>query len=270
MPTMSGTTSKYSEDILLTKQLNTTLAIEAKNKYVDRDVEFILSVQSGVSAANTASADVDVQSGGTGTISGVIGSKTTAQPSSGYYIKLQAEGSGSSKILTSGWVNSGALAAASTTATKYFPIQAATGSVSGTNTVTPSASVSGTNVVLSNTNNGIAVIATGGGTAAASVNATSSQAGYMPAGTAIDSKTINAASQSTTAVSYISGVTIPVPASGTNVFTVTLPNGEGDTITMDFEVDSNGNSNITSDDITSTKLNAVLISGDNYRLESEV
>ena len=45
----------------------------------------------------------------------------------------------------------------------------------------------------------------------------------------------------------ITGVELTVPESGTNSFDVTLPNGENDTITLTFEVDSEGNSNVTDD-----------------------
>ena len=45
----------------------------------------------------------------------------------------------------------------------------------------------------------------------------------------------------------IEGVEITAPSSGTNSFYVTLPNGSGDTITLIFTVDSEGNSDITED-----------------------
>ena len=45
----------------------------------------------------------------------------------------------------------------------------------------------------------------------------------------------------------IEGVEITAPESGTNSFYVTLPNGANDTITLTFEVDSEGNSDITDD-----------------------
>lgn len=43
----------------------------------------------------------------------------------------------------------------------------------------------------------------------------------------------------------IEGVELTVPASGTNSFYVTLPNGANDTITLVFIVDTNGNSEVT-------------------------
>lgn len=43
----------------------------------------------------------------------------------------------------------------------------------------------------------------------------------------------------------IEGVQLTAPASGTNSFYVTLPNGANDTITLVFTVDANGNSEVT-------------------------
>ena len=45
----------------------------------------------------------------------------------------------------------------------------------------------------------------------------------------------------------ITSVELTAPSSGTNTFSVTLPNGANDTITLIFTVDSNGNSDITED-----------------------
>lgn len=74
------------------------------------------------------------------------------------------------------------------------------------------------------------------------------------------------------------GVQIPVPVSGTNSFYIQVPNGtttpdptnDSDWITVLLTVDTQGNSELTADSISDTKLSAVLISGDDYMLESEV
>lgn len=76
----------------------------------------------------------------------------------------------------------------------------------------------------------------------------------------------------------LSTITVPVPSSGTNTITIKLPNGitnpstsnEGDWIPITFTVDTQGNSEVTADTITATKLTAGLISGDDYVLMSEV
>ena len=115
-------------DITLVKQTGTVLTVCADQTYVDGDPVFNLSVQGGTTAAGSASADVDVSStqgtaGGTN-ISGVIGTKASSEPSSGYYIRMDATGSGNSQVSTAGWIGAGSMATASASATKYFPIDA--------------------------------------------------------------------------------------------------------------------------------------------------
>lgn len=126
--------SKWTGDVTLTKRTGTKLNLPLTGKYGDREVEFTLGVQSAVAAGDTAAADADVVSGSTagGTnISGVIGQKTTTEPSSGYFIRVDASGSGNSKITSAGWIDTGSLSAAQATATKYFTVNAAGITVSG-------------------------------------------------------------------------------------------------------------------------------------------
>lgn len=94
-----------------------------------------IPIKVGVAAANTASADVNIyttdgNNAGVN-ISGVVGTKTTTEPTSGYYIAMTASGSGNSKVTTAGWFQTGALTTASTTATKYFPITAGSCTIAG-------------------------------------------------------------------------------------------------------------------------------------------
>ena len=95
-----------------------------------------IPITSGVAAANTASADVALSSedgtNGGRNIAGVIGTKATTEPNSGYYIAMTASGSGSSKITTAGWMPAGNLPTASTTSEiKYFPISTGTFEITG-------------------------------------------------------------------------------------------------------------------------------------------
>ena len=238
MPALSNGTA----NITLTKQLDTLLTLSTLGKYVDKNIQFNLGVRSA-SASLTASADSTVEStaaasGGTN-ISGSIGTKTTTEPSSGYFIRVKASGSGSVNVGTTGWVGSGDIQSASADATAFYPITSATFSVAGTNTVTPSASLTGSNVTFSEINNGVSITATGGGTASASASASAALAGYVEAGS-VASATIAAPVNTTTAAKYISGVTIQKPNSGTRSFSVTVPNGDS-TVTFTFSVDSNGN-----------------------------
>jgi len=240
MATLVNGETNWEGEFTLAKQVGTLLSLSTGSNYVDKDIALTLNVQSGAGAAGSASADANVESGGTGNISAVVGSKSTTAPSSGYYLKVGASASGNSQVTTAGWLNTGALGTASDSKTLYFPISVATGSFSGTNTVTPSASVAGNNVTLSNTDNGISVTATGGGTASATASVVSQTAGYVPSGTTFGSGTVNAPSQTTMASTYISGVSLTKPNTGTRSFFITVPNGSS-TQTVTFTVDASGN-----------------------------
>ena len=116
-------------DLTINKKEGTVLTLSTEGKYAETDVSFNIGVKAGATAANTASADITAETtAGTNAtnITSILGSKATSEPSSGYYIRMKASGSGSSKVTTAGWVATGTLAAASTTATKYYPVTAAT------------------------------------------------------------------------------------------------------------------------------------------------
>ena len=231
-------------DITLAKKSGTDLELYTEGSYCSTDVSFSLAVQEGVTSSDSASADVNVSSTSHSVnatnISNIIGTKTTTPPVSGCYLRLEASGSGNSKVTSGGWVDAGSLPTASANATKYFPVTEATASVGGTNTVTPSASLNGSNVTLGNTDNGISVTSVGGGTASASVSATGATDGFAKSGSTLGSGTINATSSTTSTSSFISGVTLTAPSSGTRSFSVTVPNGSS-TQTVTFTVDSSGN-----------------------------
>ena len=95
-----------------------------------------IPITAGVATANTANADItlftDDGSNAGVNIFATLGAKATTEPSSGYYLAFKATGSGSSKVTTAGWFQTGALDAASTTSeTKYYPVATAVYSVSG-------------------------------------------------------------------------------------------------------------------------------------------
>ena len=116
--------TKWTGDVLLDKQLGTTLTLSTDDKFLDKDIELNLSVQSGAGAVTVASTDADVQSDASGrNISSSIGTKSSTQPVSGYYIKLQTSGTGKSTITTAGWLDTGSMGTATATADKYFPIR---------------------------------------------------------------------------------------------------------------------------------------------------
>ena len=111
---------------------------------------------------------------------------------------------------------------AAATASPTVSVNAASGStyvgmvkaavtVAGTNTVTPSATLSKADsyVTWSGEDNGISVTATGGGTASVTATATTSTPGYAPASTQIGSQTLTASSNTTTDTKYITGIKVP-------------------------------------------------------------
>ena len=123
-------TSNGSADVTITKQTGTVLTVLTNEKYCDANHAFNISVQGGTGAANTASADVDVvttagTAGGTN-IGDILGTKTATEPSSGSYIRMDASGSGSSKITGAGWMETGNLPVAQASKTEYFPVSTGT------------------------------------------------------------------------------------------------------------------------------------------------
>ena len=165
--------------------------------------------------ANVVLYTTDGSNAGTN-IKDIVGTAQDTEPNTSGSYYLAFTGSGNSKTTADGWVTAGSFAAASKT--KYFPITAAEGTITGTNTVSPSASLDGTNVTLSDTNNGIYITATGGGTASVTAQANITTAGYLPSGNNLFSAALNASSNTTTATKYISGITLPKAKS----FAVTL------------------------------------------------
>lgn len=138
---------------------------------------------------------------------------------------------------------------AATNTTYYFSMKKAAMKVAGTNTVTPNSSMAGTNATLSDTDNGIKIVATGGGTASVTATATTSTTGYAPASTQLGSATLSASNTTTTATKYISGVKLIPPSSGTRSFTITVPNGNTtDFIDFVFTVDKDGNVTVAGPD----------------------
>lgn len=125
----------------------------------------------------------------------------------------------------------------------YVSLKKATMTVAGTNTVTPTASATGSQATLVSTNNsGVSITATGGGTASVTATATTNAAGYAPASTQLGSATLTASSNTTTDIKYLKEVKIVPPSSGTREFGIVVPNGSTtDFITFVFHVDSSGN-----------------------------
>ena len=243
--TFTTANGRFEGSFTLTKQSGSTLDIPVSGTYVNKNIHITLGARSASAAANTASADANIYStDGSNAginISSVIGAKATSEPTTGYYIAITASATGSSKITQSGWVEQGALPAATASTTKYFPISVAEFTFSGGSLNNTGATASfATNISTSSTdsnNNGLKITAKGsaGRTAVTYTNT----AGYIPA----TSNAVTASSATSTSWDgddyYLTGVTIAAPTSGTAVFSVTVPNGStSDFVTFVFHVGS--------------------------------
>lgn len=191
----------------------------AKTSKKDSSVYYIPVPTAGYTS-NSASAEItktttDSSSTGGVNVGAILGDRANAEPSTGYYISLQASGSGSSKITTAGWLpENQTLTAASTTAERFFPVTAAVLAVSKTGgSITPTVSLSKSSTLTWSTSDtsGVSVTGTGNGSVSnLSIKANVSTAGYIPTGdvATASSLTIAAASTAATETKYITGVTI--------------------------------------------------------------
>lgn len=191
----------------------------AKTSKKDSSVYYIPVPTAGYTS-NSASAEItktttDSSSTGGINVGAILGNKANAEPSDGYYISLQASGSGSSKITTAGWLpEDQTLTAASTTVERFFPVTAAVLAVSKTGgSITPTVSLSKSNTVTWSTSNtsGVSITGTGNGSVSnLAIKANVSTAGYIPTGDVATASnlTIAAASTAATETKYITGVTI--------------------------------------------------------------
>jgi hypothetical protein len=226
---------------------------------------YYIPITSGVAAANTASAEITKTTTDSSSVGGnnvgqaLLGDRTNSEPTSGYYISFQGSGSGSSKITTAGWMPTGNLTAASTTVERFFPVNPAVATLTGTNTVTPSVNITQSNVTLGTSNtSGISVTATGGGTASASVATNITTAGYAPNGDNFVTNTIAASNNTTSSTKYITAVTITSgkSLSISNAGTATMTANSGTTT-----ISNTGTVTVTQGDKSGTvKVNAYELS----------
>ncbi len=187
---------------------------------------YYIPITSGVAAADSASADVNVYttdgSNAGVNISGAIGTKATTEPSSGYYIAMTASGSGTAQVTTAGWFPTGSLsgATASTTATKYFPITAAVIASEGSVSTAPSVTIGGTTNMETASSGTYYFTRTGvasNGTVQTKYKVTT--AGYTPTKSATNSGTVSVTPNKTAdATVYIPTMTI-TPVSNTGGLT---------------------------------------------------
>lgn len=108
------------------------------------------TIKQAVVAADTADVALFSTDGSNAgvNISAIVGTKTTTEPSSGYYLAFK--GSGNSQITTAGWVATGSLTS-TTSGAKYFPITAAAITASSTNATATTTVAPGTVSISKNT-----------------------------------------------------------------------------------------------------------------------
>ena len=229
----------YQLPLTISGSGNYNYLLRTKDTYLNKDITITTSTAAAVPEADNANADVtlfttDGSNAGVN-ISAIVGTKATAEPTSGYYLAFK--GSGRSKITTAGWIGTGALNT-STSDAKYFPITAANGSITKVSqnlNITASLEESNTLTWSDSNTNGIAVTAKANASGSLSARIDISQAGYVPQGNnwKSGSLTISAAGTPTSAIKYLTAVNI---ASGksftvTNAGTLTVTNTGTTTVT---------------------------------------
>ena len=111
---------KLVQEITGAGQVTTTLATE--NTFVDKDIKFVTSTPEGALGAGTGSASAS------STASNLLGTASSTQPSSGYYVKV--EGEANVAVSTSGWVDAGDDVDVSI-ADKYYPVNEMAQTITG-------------------------------------------------------------------------------------------------------------------------------------------
>ena len=228
-------------NITITKQSNTVLTLFTENKFVDKNLQFSIDVQEAdttlnIEADSTIVDSVPTKSGTN--IADIIGQKENVEPDDGYYIEVRPSANPTVSMKTAGWIENDSIHTIVSYAPTFYPVSEASIDTLGDGVVTPLASVSGVNAVLSNVDNGIQISATGGGYAEATFSSSVSAAGYVPIGTT--NTDISIGQRVTSASAFISEVSMTTPSSGNRTFSVTVPNGNSN-VTFMFSVDSEGN-----------------------------
>lgn len=257
----------YQLPLTISGSGNYNYLLRTKDTYLNKDITITTSTAAAVPEADNANADVtlfttDGSNAGVN-ISAIVGTKATAEPTSGYYLAFK--GSGRSKITTAGWIGTGALNT-STSDAKYFPITTANGSITKVSqSLTPTASLEKSNTLTwsDSDTSGISVTAKGNASGSLSARIDISQAGYVPKGNnwKSGSLTISAAGTPASAIKYLTAVDI---ASGKS-FTITNAGTLTVTSTGTTTVTSNSTSagtiaikaKVTADDNDTTNANVV-------------
>lgn len=172
-----------------------------------------------------------------GTSSGTINRGSQIKINSGYYPSTlyytAQSNNGTKNITSSGTISCNGY-------DKVSVPDASPSFTGGTVSGTASASASGASISSSTNSSGITITANGSATRA-KVTYNSAVNGWVSKSSGADAYAAGSATSLTSTTYYLNGVTLTAPSSGTRTFTVTLPNGDNDTITLTFTVDSDGN-----------------------------
>ena len=216
-----------------------TAILSTQNTFIDKNIAVKITTPLGTLGTGTATADVEVSNAkgsnnNSTNIHAALSDTTDTEPTTGYYIALNASGSGTAVVSKAGWLptNTTATGASVSNVPKYITINPAIGTVAKVGgSITPSADLSSSaTATLSETNtSGISITATGNGSVSnLDIVANITTAGYAPQGNnfaTASNLSIAAASTAATATKYLTAVTVnsgknfSVTTSGTTTIT---------------------------------------------------
>lgn len=224
-----------------------------------------------MSSGTAANGQVDITNGGavtptlakqstpSGVTNAASGDATATAPSSGVYVAVKSNANtktltAKANITTAGyvavnssWKSNTSTVGANASSVHYIPITTANPSFTG-GAVSGSASMSPTNVTMSDTDNGIKVVASASATRAV-VTYNGAVNGWVSKSSGASALAAGSATALTSSTKYISGVKLVPPSSGTRSFTIQVPNGStSDFISFVFTTDASGNVTVAGPD----------------------
>ena len=165
MSNMTPETNKWVLDYSIAASGEKTFTLPSQNKFLDKNIEINITTPAGVLSTN-------VDPSATSNV-GILGTKTTTQPSSGHYITVS--GDGTTTVSTAGFVASNATSTG--TGTAYYPLQAATFTASGASIVASADGYITSGTTAGTISNGTKTVS-GGGLTAGAGSASASSDGY--------------------------------------------------------------------------------------------
>lgn len=135
MPQLTATASKFTGSFNIAKQNNTKILLSTTNTFVDKDIELTINVNSGQVSAGIASATATLNNTDTSNaginVYPVMSAGQSTEPTSGYFIAVNASATAQNSVTQAGWLPTGNLTAMNASSTTYFPIGEGDVTVSG-------------------------------------------------------------------------------------------------------------------------------------------